>query len=130
MKSKGLRLLIFWTLLMAILGGAGSSLWAQSATTGALTGTVTDSTGAAIPGATVTLTNTATGQTQTTRTEANGLYGFSLLSPGTCDMTFSAEGFKTSQAVSLIVNVSEAGPECQAGGRGVDREGDVPVPAQ
>ncbi len=93
---------------MAVLGGGVSSLWGQSATTGALSGTVTDSTGAVVAGATVTLTNTATGQTQTTRTEANGLYGFSLISPGTCDVTFSAEGFKTSQAASLIVNVSEA----------------------
>jgi len=83
-------------------------LWAQSATTGALRGTVVDPTGAVVPGVTVTLLNPTTGQTQTTMTDAKGLYGFSLLSPGTYNVDFSAQGFKTSRALSVVINVSEA----------------------
>ena len=60
---------------------------AQSATTGALRGTVLDPAGAVVPGATVTLVNPATGQTQTTMTDTKGLYGFSLLSPGAYDVS-------------------------------------------
>ena len=47
---------------------------AQSASTGALTGTVTDPSGAVISGATVTATNLATGQSRDTTTDASGLY--------------------------------------------------------
>src|SRR5712691_3528549 len=50
-----LRLLISGTLLMAFLVGASSGLWAQSATTGALRGTVVDPSGAVVPNATVVL---------------------------------------------------------------------------
>src|SRR5438094_5381393 len=99
---------IFRTLLLAAFISASSCLWAQSATTGALRGTVVDPVGAVVPGVTVTLVNPTTGQTQTTMTDANGLYGFSLLSPGTYDVEFSAPAFKTSRAMSVLVNVSEA----------------------
>ena len=93
--------------LIILMGGGVSSLWAQSSTTGGLTGTVSDSIGAAVPGATVTLVNHATNQTQTTTTDANGGYGFSLLPTGTYGVNFSARGFKTSQVASVAVNVSE-----------------------
>jgi len=67
-----------------------------------------DPAGAVVPGVTVSLLNPTTGQTQTTMTDAKGLYAFSLLSPGTYDVEFSAQGFKTSRAMSVVVNVSEA----------------------
>jgi len=72
-----------------------------------------DPMGAAVPGVTVTLTNTTTGRVQTTVTDANGLYGFSLLAPGTYEVDFSAGGFKRSTEMSVIVNVSEE-PELDA----------------
>ena len=50
-------------------------LLAQS-DTGRVTGTVTDATGAVIPGATVTLVNTDTGSTQTATTNGEGFYNF------------------------------------------------------
>ena len=99
--------------MIAASVGAASCLWAQSATTGALRGTVRDPAGAIVPGVTVTLTNTTTGQAQMAMTGANGLYGFSLLPPGTYDVIFSAQGFKTAAAMSVVVNVSEA-PELDA----------------
>lgn len=57
-------------------------LLAQSAGTGALTGTVTDPSGASIANATVTLTSNETNQARSTMTGADGSYKFSLLSPG------------------------------------------------
>jgi outer membrane receptor protein involved in Fe transport len=80
---------------------------AQSASTGALAGTVTDPSGAVISGATVTATSLATGQTRTTTTDANGLYKFSLLPPGNYNVKISAMGFKTAEVPSIAVNVTE-----------------------
>jgi hypothetical protein len=107
-----------WWLLAGIFlfaAGVGDSpgLWAQSATTGALRGTVVDPTGAVVPGVNVILSSATTGQAQIAMTDANGLYGFSLLPPGTYDVIFSAQGFKTSAAMSVVVNVSES-PELDA----------------
>src|SRR5437016_1089761 len=106
--DRKIRLLICRTILITAFLGSSSCLWAQSATTGALRGTVVDAAGAVVPGVIVTLVNPTTGQTQTTMSDAKGLYGFSLLSPGTYDVQFSATGFKTSRAMSVVVNVSEA----------------------
>lgn len=108
MRSRVLRAIRTAILASAALLGCVSFSWAQSATTGALTGTVTDEKGAVAPAVTVTLTNTATGQMQTTMTNGSGLFGFSLLPPGTYEVSFTARGFKTAVAMPVIVNVSEA----------------------
>src|SRR5262245_49870542 len=103
---------ILSTALISVFIGF-SYLWAQSATTGALRGAVVDPAGAVVPGVTVTLVNPTTSQTHAMMTDTNGLYGFSLLSPGAYDVEFSIQGFKTSRATSVVVNVSEA-PELDA----------------
>ena len=58
------------------------SLLAQSGATAALTGRVTDATGAVLPGVTVTATATATNQTRTAITAEDGVYRLPLLDPG------------------------------------------------
>lgn len=83
-----------------------SSAKAQSATTGALTGTVTDPSGGVITGATVTTTNLGTGQVRTTTTNASGSYVISLLPPGNYSVSFSASGFTTAEVPSVTVNVT------------------------
>jgi carboxypeptidase family protein len=55
---------------------------ARGQTQGGISGLVTDSSDAAIPGATVTVTNTATSGMRTTTTNADGLYSFPSLPPG------------------------------------------------
>ena len=55
---------------------------AQTAGTGALVGTVTDSTGAVVPNATVTAINADTGQARSVVTSSDGTYKFSLILPG------------------------------------------------
>jgi hypothetical protein len=84
-----------------------ASVWAQSAGTGALVGTVTDPSGAVIPNVTVTIVNTETNQTRSGNTAADGAYRFSLLPPGTYHVKFSAPGFKTAEVPSVTVNVTE-----------------------
>jgi hypothetical protein len=85
----------------------GPSLMAQTTGTGALTGTVTDASGAVIPDVIVTATNIATGQSRTLTTGPNGLYKFSLLPPGDYRVKFSDKGFKITEFPSVTVNVTE-----------------------
>jgi protocatechuate 3,4-dioxygenase beta subunit len=59
-----------------------STLSAQSLTSGDVTGTVLDPSGAAVPNATVSLKNNDTGATQNTTTTSTGAYRFHLLNPG------------------------------------------------
>jgi hypothetical protein len=82
------------------------SAMAQSATTGALTGTVTDPSGGVISNATVTATNLGTEQSRTATTDANGSYILSLLPPGNYRVTFSAPGFRTAEVPSVTIDVT------------------------
>src|SRR5581483_6632808 len=59
-----------------------------------LRGTVTDQQGAAVPGATVTLKNTATNQTMVSTSDANGIYQFNALQPAPYSLTAEHPGFK------------------------------------
>ena len=59
-----------------------------------LSGTVQDSSGAIVPGATVVIVNTATRQTHTGTSSSTGTYSFGELPPGTYDITATAPAFK------------------------------------
>jgi hypothetical protein len=81
-------------------------LCAQTLTTGAVSGTVTDPSGAVIPNAEVTLTSNSKGTVSKMKTNASGVYEFDLLEPGTYTLRVAATGFQTtSQQVS--VNLSQ-----------------------
>jgi hypothetical protein len=80
---------------------------AQTGTTGALTGTVTDPSGAVIVGASVAATNAGTGAERSTTTDASGGFKLSLLSPGSYRVKFAAQGFKTAEVTGVTVSVSE-----------------------
>ncbi|HEV2915136.1 MAG TPA: TonB-dependent receptor [Pyrinomonadaceae bacterium] len=69
-----------------------------------LQGTVTDATGAVVPGATVTLTNNETGKSQQITTSDEGFYRFSSLAPGLYTLTGEQTGF--SKTVLDSVNIS------------------------
>src|SRR6202050_4302334 len=92
---------------LAVLFLCISPIWAQSGTTGGLTGTVTDPSGGVIVGATVTATNLGTGQERSVTTDASGEYKISLLTAGNYCVKFSASGFKTSEVQSVTVNITE-----------------------
>src|SRR5579884_2617723 len=77
---------------------------AQSLTSGDITGTVTDPTGSVLPGASVTLTNTATGATQTATANNDGSYRFAFLAPGRYGVSVNLAGFqKTTQYVDVAI---------------------------
>jgi hypothetical protein len=96
----------FLAVFVALLSFS-SAAPAQTAATGALTGTVTDSTGAVVPNATVTATSVDTGQARTATTGADGVYKFTLLPPGNYSVKFEATGFGAVEVPSATVNVTE-----------------------
>lgn len=80
---------------------------AQTASTGALTGTVTDPNGGAVPGASVHVINTATGESHEVISQPNGTYLAALLAPGTYRAEISKSGFKMSSITGITVSVTE-----------------------
>jgi hypothetical protein len=89
---------------------AGPEAVAQSIISGDVTGAVTDPSGAAVPGAKVTLLNAATNISQTTSTNMAGNYRFSFLVPGTYSVTVSAAGFQAAQRTGVVVTAGQPTP--------------------
>ncbi len=77
---------------------------ARAQETGDIVGTVTDSTGAVVPNATVTLTNTGTNVSQTTQSGGDGNYLFTLLQVGSYTIKVSATGFKTASNAAIALS--------------------------
>ena len=77
-----------------------------SQTTAGLTGALTDSSGAVMPGVKVTLVNTETGAQREVTTNDSGIYGFTALQPGLYKLTFQQTGFaqETREGIRLEVN--------------------------
>ncbi len=86
---------------------AVSGAYAQT-TNASLNGTVTDPSGAAIPGAQVTALNTGTGQPTSVTASDSGTYTLPNLPPGTYTVTVTKDGFATSVQNNFVLNVSEA----------------------
>jgi hypothetical protein len=117
---------------LAALGAA--SLCAQTITTGDITGSVQDATGAVVPGATVEVKSLDTGAVRTQQVSQTGAYRFTTLPPGNYQISASSSGLKSDfgkisisvgQVASLdlvlkpqssqqIVEVTEATPLIQA----------------
>jgi len=71
---------------------------------GSMVGNVIDPSGAAVPGAAVKLTNVATNDTLTARTNDSGAYNVADLTAGTYRVEVSKQGFRTFAAPSVLVN--------------------------
>jgi hypothetical protein len=97
------RLLPFWLLAVALLAPAAAHAQFDSAT---VLGQITDQQGAAVPGATVTLTNLATGIVATTTTEPSGAYQFLNVRVGTYRIEGALQGFSTAVVPSVDVTVN------------------------
>jgi hypothetical protein len=78
---------------------------AQTAVDGAVGGTVADSSGAIVSGATITVHENATNAEQTVRSDASGYFRAVHLQPGTYSVTVTASGFEPYKSVDLIVQV-------------------------
>src|SRR5882757_6531604 len=86
--------------LLLILVGSGHML-AQATSSGNIIGIVTDTTGAAIPSATVTAVNKGTNAQRITTSNSTGQYRFDLLPVGRYDVKATASGFSVAQATGL-----------------------------
>jgi hypothetical protein len=95
-------------LLLLLVGFASfSGLRAQFLDQGALTGVVQDTSGAAIPGAEVTLTSSETSFKQTTKSNGSGVYVFSPLKIGSYMVTVKAQGFEQLTQKNITVNLDQ-----------------------
>src|SRR5438270_9433933 len=81
-------------------------LAAQTITTGDISGTVTDSSGAIVPSATVTVKNLGTGETRTVTANTAGIYRAAQLSPGSYTVTATTSGM-TAQTYKAAVAVGQ-----------------------
>ena len=106
-------------------------LLAQSTTSGAISGTVSDSSGAVLPNVTVNLKNVEKGFTNSTRTNSQGFYQFQLLEPATYTITISSPSFKSwtsTTTVSVDANsIINAKLEVGAAGTTVEVSGEAPL---
>jgi Carboxypeptidase regulatory-like domain/TonB-dependent Receptor Plug Domain len=102
-RSAVLGLLAF----LPIVGGLAIAGLAQSASTGAVSGTVTDPANAVVVGAKITATNQATGEKRTVDSGSAGAYFLPFLPPGTYSLEASAKGFKQVNYPDLRVVITE-----------------------
>ena len=84
--SLALRLFILAVVFLSYAAG-------QSLITGAIAGIVTDPSSSLVPNAVLTLLSLDTGETQSTKTNVDGVYGFAQLKPGHYQVTVTMPGF-------------------------------------
>src|SRR5271170_1542896 len=99
-----LRGMVLFAGVLSLILFATTPLLAQI-DTGGITGTTTDTSGAVVPGATVTLTNDATGVVLSTKSTSTGTYSISAIRPGTYTLRGEAAGFETFIDKGLQVHV-------------------------
>ncbi len=108
------RLVLFIVLGTAFLVGALDARVAAQGTIGSISGTVTDSSGSVIPGATVTARNTGTGAIQVTTSDSQGRYTIPAMPVGDYEVQTELQGFQTvkrtglrlSAGADIVVDVS------------------------
>src|SRR5713226_526071 len=93
---------------LLILGLVTASAEGQTLTTGQISGTVTDPSGAVVPKAQVTVSNTNTGIKRTAESNSAGYYVLPLLDPGSYVVSIAAKGFETVSREGITVAVSRS----------------------
>ena len=114
-ERSTLRMLSY--VLLAVLLAIPFSLHAQQ-NSGVITGTVTDPSGAAIPGATITVTNTATANTATGKSDAQGNFSLAQLAVGNYEVRVTQGNFKEYVETGVQVHtssVTQVNPKLQMG---------------
>ena len=109
MKPRFLVVRLLGVLVILVLGASlpgAKALFAQ-VDTGSILGTVTDSSGAAVHGATVTLTNEGTSATLSTTTGDDGTYKFTPVRVGSYKLTVTLNGFETVVHSHVTVDVGQ-----------------------
>ena len=114
--SKALRLCSSTFLLAAAMLFVPAAR-TQNSNTGELKGSVTDASGALVPGASVSIKNVQTGVVTPTTTNQSGLYDVPFLAPGNYTVTFSKEGFRSfvREGIALQIETIEISATLQVG---------------
>src|SRR5437773_9682905 len=94
-QEEPMRLLMRCRVILATAALFGVAEGAAAQTLGEITGVVRDSSGAVVPGATVTVTNPATNASRTAISNEAGVYNFPALQPGMYNMKVEIGGFRT-----------------------------------
>lgn len=96
---------------------SGTLSFAQSTNAGDIRGTVTDTTGAVVPGATVTVLNTETGVSRTYTTNQDGVYDTNSIVVGSYKLTFTHQGFEqlVRGPISIQVGFATVNAQLQVG---------------
>src|SRR6266498_5894940 len=100
-QASRIRLSLFVSFLIAL---APFALFGQSSN-GSISGTITDDSGAALPGVTVSATNVATGVERNTISNSAGHYQIALLPPGMYNVQSDLSGFQSFRRDNVVVNV-------------------------
>jgi hypothetical protein len=100
---RNVKYAIFVSILSLLFVASG---WGQSVN-GSISGTVSDPTGAVIPGAELTLTATGTGAVARFTSGQDGLYSFSNLVEGNYELRVAAKGFKDYLQTGIVVHLSQ-----------------------
>ena len=99
-----------WLLLLAgliVLAGLPPGLARAQSVTGTVTGTISDTSGAGVAGARITLTQVSTGLIRTLAANDRGDYAAPLLAPGTYTLTAEAPGFRLTSIAGLRLGVDQ-----------------------
>src|SRR5579862_2450931 len=91
---------VYISIFLSLLLG-GSPSWSQFAQRGGVEGFVFDQSGAAVPGASVNLTDLAQNQTRRETTDATGHYAFNDLPAGNFSLSVKMQGFETTTSESV-----------------------------
>lgn len=105
-RVSSLRVMALRVLMAATMLLIGHSVSAQS-TNATVTGVITDTTGAAIPDATVEFRNTATGVASSAQANSMGLYRIPGLIPGDYRATVAKDGFKSIVKTDIVLHVQD-----------------------
>lgn len=103
-----IRAVLLSSLVVLALAALPRPANAQMASSGTIVGAVTDPSGAAVPGASVTLHNPATNENRTASTTAQGAYTFPNVMPGNYAITVEAQGFQKATVSALDVQVAKS----------------------
>ncbi len=104
MRSSFVKFSIQPSVLLVALLVCWAPAWAQNAV---VSGRVTDTSGAAIPKATVELTRRSTGVKSTTVTDGAGLFNYPSVVPGVYDISASFHGFETNRIEAVTLEVGQ-----------------------
>src|SRR5271166_2479249 len=126
LRTVALRLFLLVSFLFLSAG-----LFAQGETTSAIDGQVSDASGAAVPGAMVTVHNAETGLRRAATTDDSGRFNFTQLKPGTYSVRVEAQGFEPQQndavtsglgqkqTVDFILKIAQARENIEVSGEAV-----------